>query len=295
MFIRLCYGLLLLLMTQLYVSYFLTGYAMNLTMLENSHQSANLMMILCVAPLQYLFHKDTRLKWFAVATLLGVWGALFISQVRTGVILPLFLCAIAALLGVARKRIFAATVITVFVVAALFIQIYPQKLIELTQKHESVYYRFESYFFSLHVVRKHPWLGIGLRTPRLEYLHDYTIKTKGLKLPRFKKSLQRTVTGENIFLTFMTGLGIPFTVIYTVSLLTVIILLLRQVRRKLPFRYFHPLVLMFPICAVFLHMLVDDGLMHPETSYLFHLLLGLVPIGSSPLKPIANEELEDKT
>jgi hypothetical protein len=87
-----------------------------------------------------------------------------------------------------------------------------------------------------------------------------------------------------MFFTFLADLGLPFTVIYTASVVFLLFSLLRMVFHPPAGFIFHPMVLLLPISGALLHYQVVDGLLHPQLSWFFHILLGLIPV-SAKLSP----------
>jgi uncharacterized protein YhfF len=138
-------------------------------------------------------------------------------------------------------------------------------------------YRVESYPFSRHVVKKAPWLGIGMRAPREEYLSDYRVTSPVMSKEEFRQLVARLVTPENVFLALMVGLGIPFVTVYVIGLVGLLYKLLVGIPRPPPRNGPAPVVLLVPIFGSILHSLTTDTLFSPQLSWFFHILLGLIP------------------
>ncbi len=164
-------------------------------------------------------------------------------------------------------------------ILAFFFHSLPPDKIGLT--YEPAYYRAENYPFSWHIASKHPFFGIGLRAPRDEYLDDYQIKYPYVTKEKFAESVKTIVSSENIFLTFAVELGFPFVVLYTLSLSILIYRLVDIVKDKKKQYILPPLALLLSITAGLLHFQVLDGLLHPQISWFFHILLGLIPVSST--------------
>lgn len=139
--------------------------------------------------------------------------------------------------------------------------------------------RIEFYPFSAHVAAKSPWVGIGLRTPREPYLTDYELRFTKQSKEQFAGEVSWLVTSQNMFLTFMTGFGIPFAVIYIFALVSLIIRLLRAVLNPPHDSAIAPLALLIPITGAILHYFMMDILIQPQIAWFFHALLALVPFG----------------
>jgi len=165
---------------------------------------------------------------------------------------------------------------------------------DIDKKHQSIAYRIENVFFSWHIAKKRWLLGNGLWAPRKAYLKDYDIRYPCLTKARFTKWTIGQRTSENNFLTFMADLGLPFVLIYSISLIILLKKLLHQYFRNPPGLPFPPLALLLPIVGEVLHLLVYEGLFHPQSSWYFHILLGLIPTfdnlpkskSDNPLQPI---------
>jgi hypothetical protein len=157
---------------------------------------------------------------------------------------------------------------------------------EKNRSHESVAYRMENVRFSWHLVREHPWFGIGLLAPREPYLQNYQVHYPYLTGEKFSAWTQKLRTSENNFLTFMADLGLPFTLLYSGAVIIVLVRLFNAAFLALPGTGFPPLALLLPLLGEILHFQVLDGLFHPHISWYFHVLLGLgaaVAAGAPPI------------
>ncbi|MGB6064771.1 MAG: hypothetical protein WBG50_08175, partial [Desulfomonilaceae bacterium] len=83
---------------------------------------------------------------------------------------------------------------------------------------------------------------------------------------------------EPVFLSFMADLGFPFLLIYCLAVLLLCIRLVRLVKHPMSGSSLPPLALLLSILAGLLHFQVLDGLFHPQVSWFFHILLGLIPV-----------------
>lgn len=138
-------------------------------------------------------------------------------------------------------------------------------------------YRLESYPFSWHIVKQHPLFGIGLRTPRTQFLTDYRVGDTSFDRKSFTIDVNHIVTSENIFLTLMVGLGLPFVVLYCFALVILLLRLASSLLRAIPTTLIHPVVLCVLLVAAILHGLTTDVLLYPQINWFFHILLGLIP------------------
>ena len=146
---------------------------------------------------------------------------------------------------------------------------------KLSQEYPS--YRIENYFFSWGIARQHPLLGIGLSSPRDRFLQDYQIKYPYENREKFAGELAIIHTPDNQLLTFLYGLGFPFTLIYFLAVLTLLVKLVGMAFRPPPGLYFPPLALLFPLAAALIHFQFYDGLLFPQSCWFFHILLSLIP------------------
>jgi len=144
-------------------------------------------------------------------------------------------------------------------------------------QYEPAYYRVESIMFSWHVAVKHPFLGIGLLTPREDFLQDYVIKYPYVTREKFRHSLASIKVADNMFLTLMVGVGFPFLLLYSSSLILLLARLRRTIGAHPAVTLIPPLALFLPLAGAFLTFLVYDLLLHPQVCWFFHLLLGLIP------------------
>ncbi len=152
--------------------------------------------------------------------------------------------------------------------------------------HESVAYRLENIRFSWHLVREHPWLGIGLWASREAYLQDYEIKYPYLTKEDFSAWTRKLKTSENNFLTFMADLGFPFILLYGGVVLVILGRLMGQALQSPALAVFPPLALLLPLMGEILHLQVFDGLFHPQVSWFFHILLGLAAANTRSYAPL---------
>jgi O-antigen ligase len=200
--------------------------------------------------------------------------ALYLNVIRTTLVIPLVLAVEAAWGRALRWRWVALLAIPMLTAAAYLAAHVPA--IRTGKGSESVYYRVENYRFSLHLALKHPWFGIGLRAPRDDFLKDYELKYPFVSREQFAASVRRIRTSENIFLTFLAEVGLPFTLLYVCALVVLLRRLLRRVRAPGPAAVIPPLALLLPLTAALLHFQLLDGLFHPQISWFFHVLLGLI-------------------
>jgi O-antigen ligase len=255
------------------------------------HQLVDMVFLLGVGPLALISWGKPLRVLVGICILGFTCLVLFLAGVQaidSGVLIPPVLLLLAILVGSFRLKttiLLLMVAVVTFAVAANFIEYYSRK------DHSDLEYqayRVESYPFSWHIAKKHPFLGIGLRSPRQEFLQGYDIWHPQLTRKSLVLAVKNEVTSENIFLTFMVGLGLPFAILYAAVLLFLLGRLVRDVLRPPPDQAFHPLVLLIPLTAAFLHSLTTDTFMSPELAWYFHLLLGLIPKPAAVTAPERN-------
>ena len=240
------------------------------------HSYTHMIFLLSFAPLAML-SQNSRPGFLFGLILLGLsFLAFCLSKDIYSPLIAVGLVFWGAFWGRWRLKYFVLIFLVLLVVIGVFRHKIPWQ--KATRDQESVWYRVESFPFTLKITREHPLFGIGLRTPRIKFLEDYQIKYPGLKKEKFAEALSRMVTCDNLFLTFITGLGLPFLIIYSAALLLLYLRLLVLTFRspeKLPLP---PLALLLPITAGLLSFSMFDTLLFPQLSWYFHILLGLIPL-----------------
>jgi hypothetical protein len=240
----------------------------------SNHPLTNLILLLSFAPLTLLREKSRPLVVLGIILLTLSYVVLCLSERLSVVLIPVGLGVAALLFGALRlKHLIAALLVT-----GLIIGLSSQQILWFKMSKEYPTYRIENIFFSWDIVRQHPFLGIGLSSPRDQFLKNYQIKYPYETKEKFAKDLAFIVTPDNQILTFMTGLGFPFTIIYFLAVLALMVKLAGTFFRPPPGLYFHPLVLLFPLAAALIHFQLYDGLLFPQNCWFFHILLGLIPL-----------------
>ena len=135
-------------------------------------------------------------------------------------------------------------------------------------------HRLELYPFALHVYKKHPWMGIGLRPQTHEkYLGDY--QQQHPEVTKFAAEVKSLQTFDNMLVTAFVELGTLMTLTYLGLIIFIIINYCRQVR---PFadsqgRDFFRLL---PLVGLAVHSLTYDSLLVHPVNWLFHVQLGIL-------------------
>lgn len=243
------------------------------------HPQVSLSLLLAFAPLSCLLGRESRWRVAAWALLGTACLVLFLSGLRVALVMPVLLAGVVLLLGTMRLRSFLLLAGLSALLAGAFLLLFPEKRLHLA--HESLYYRVENYPFSLSIAREHPWLGIGLGVPRTAYLENYTLRYPHVERESFRFELEKIKVSENILLTFLTGLGLPFTLLYCGGVALIYGRLFKAVRRKAFLDGLPALAVFLSVTAGLGHFLLYDGLLHPQVSWFFHVLLGLAPLGAT--------------
>jgi hypothetical protein len=243
---------------------------------SNPHPLASRILLLGFAPLVLCFGPSGRLVKIAAGFLLGLgYLILFLSGLQSAVLIPPLLCILATFFGAFRLKYLLALFIPLLIIITYFFFHLPPR--KMGKEVEPVYYRLENYAFSWSIAVRHPVLGIGLWAPRGEFLNDYEIKYPYVTREKFAGSVKGIRTSDNMFLTFMADLGFPFLLLYSFSLFFLLIRLTRRVVEPSSASFLPPLALLLPISAGLLHFQIYDGLLFPQISWFFHILLGLIP------------------
>jgi len=246
----------------------------------NPHPIACRVLILYFAPLALILRGGRPGVILGVSLLCLSYVVFLVSNLRSAALIPVALGVIAVIFGTIRLRYFAAILVPLILILGIFFHSLPAVKIGLD--YEPAYYRAENYPFSWHIAKKHPILGIGLRAPREGYLEDYEIRYPYVNKETFRESVTRIVTSENIFLNFMVDLGFPFLILYTASIIILLFRLIRVARKKDSQNYLPAMALLLPITAALMHFQVLDGLLHPQITWFFHILLGMIPRTQDP-------------
>ncbi len=135
-------------------------------------------------------------------------------------------------------------------------------------------HRLELYSFALHVYKKHPLVGIGLRPHTHEtYLLDY--QPQYPEVTNFASEVKQLQTFDNMLVTAFVELGSLMTLTYLGLIIFIIINYRRQVR---PFKESRgrDFVRLLPLVGLAVHSLTYDSLLFPPINWLFHVQLGIL-------------------
>lgn len=239
----------------------------------HSHALAGMLLLLSTGPV-HLFLSGGRGPRIAALLLLGLgYLAGFLAGSRFLVLLPLVLIPLLAGQGRFSRRVALAALAASLLLVLFYFSLYPREIPRL-YNYESVFYRLEGYPAAWEILRQKPLLGIGIRTPRVEYLQSFQPLWGIVDAPVFLRVVQRNITFDNQFLSLLVETGIPATLLY-LGLLTQ---LFRKYRAKIRAGLLDKPAegaLSFALLASLIHFLVCDGLYFPQTNWFFHVMLGL--------------------
>jgi hypothetical protein len=273
-FLRLCLLMLSGILLLILPAYLLSG-KVPLFLDSNPHPLANKIMLLWFAPLTLLWGRPAQKFWGAF--LIGLSYLMFsVMELRSAVLLPLIIGVLAVFCGGLRLKHLLLILLGAGVILFYFVRHLPKE--KIGKGYEPAYYRVENYPFSWHIAVSHPFLGIGLLTPRAEFLKDYKIKYPYVTRGQFEHSLKEIIVADNMFLTFMAGAGFPFLLLYSFSLGALMTRLVGSLGDNPSARVVPPLALMLPLVTALLSFFVYDILLHPQVCWFFSVLLGLIPM-----------------
>ena len=247
------------------------------------HPVGSRLLLMSFAPLSLLFgnvRRDRILGGIILsADLITIYIVGRYAFIESILIIPAIVSVIAFFVfkwtGASRRIM--ATILALTVVAGVFFAYANPK--NLNRDHISVAYRVESLFFSIDIASKHPWLGNGLWAPRDSLAKDYTLHYPFVSAEQFSEWVRNQRTSEDLYLTFLADLGVPFVILYFGSVMYLLIKLVQMSRRPDSNLGFHPAAILLPLLAECLRFIVVDDLFEPQLSWFFHILLGLVAAG----------------
>jgi len=255
-----------------FLGYFITGYIEHFIS-DRSHPLTNVILLLSFAPLTLLGQKSRPLMVLGIILLGLSYITLCLSERISVVFIPLGVCLVGACFGTLRWKHF----VLICLVMALVVGAFHQKILWFKLSKTYPAYRVESFPFSWTIVKKYPWLGIGLRAPREKFVQDYQPTYPAVTKEEFARVTHDIVSADNQFLTLLVGLGVPFTLTYLAAVGILLARLAGLAFKPPPGRFLHPLVLLFPLTVGLVHFQFFDGLLFPPSCWFFHLLLGLIP------------------
>lgn len=247
---------------------------------DDLHQFVSMVLILSFSALSLLGHRRPLVKLLGAVALLECYIALYVCAVggvELGVLIPAVMLIPAFFISMARPTSRYGLVAVLLVVAIITAHYVSRVSSEKFSGTDYQAERLEFYTLSVHVMQKHPWWGIGLRTPRDEALSDYKVWHPRLTEKRFAEEARRLVTSQNIFVTFMVGFGVPFGILYLTAIIALYIRLTRATWRPPPNAGIPSMALLIPVTGCILHFSAMDIMLMPQIAWGFHVLLGLIP------------------
>ncbi|MFH0782134.1 MAG: hypothetical protein V2B20_09325 [Pseudomonadota bacterium] len=274
MFARFCLVLLTLLLLFGLAGFFLYGDVVYLADIHK-HTFNGLILLLSFGPLAFLYGGKRWLVIIGVVYLLA--GSYVISLSFDPMIwFPPLLLFGWMLISMKKKRYILIPILCVILLVSLF-QKYKLPDHYYNKESISIWARVENIFFSYHMAKKRPLLGIGLVAPRIGYLDDYTIVYPYVTREKFSAVLpEENRSSENQFLTFMCDLGFPFLLMYSFSVAFLYLKLLKNIREHGRGGKRNAIVLWIPITGSLIHFQVYDSLLQPQICWFFHILLGMI-------------------
>jgi len=249
------------------------------------HALAGTLLLLSAGPI-HLVGSGSR-RWRSVAVILLLLGCVvcFMAGSRFVVLLPFALIpAYVAFKSISwRQATLGIGVSTV--VAAVFFVVFPGK-VPRAVNYESTFYRVEAFPATWEILKQHPLLGVGIRTPRAPFLESY-VPVSGLATKAaFMGTLKRNVTWDNQYLSLLCGVGVPLTLLYLFLAGRLLATYLRRVWRQ-EIDHATERAVTFALLASVIHFAVHDGLFYPQISWFFHLLLGVGAYYLSDTAPLS--------
>lgn len=237
------------------------------------HALAGTLLLLSAGPI-HLAASQSRF-WRCVAAALLLLGCVvcFLAGSRFVVLLPFVLIPVYVAFKSLTLRWAALGFGVSTMVAAVFFVVFPQK-VPRAINYESAYYRVEAFPATWEIMKQHPLLGVGIRTPRKPFLQAYVpvsgLATRGA----FMATLGRNVTWDNQYLSLLCGVGVPLTLLYLFLTGRLLASYLRRAWRQ-EIDHATERAVTFALLASAIHFAVHDGLFYPQISWFFHLLLGV--------------------
>ena len=245
----------------------------------NHNGMANLMLLLAAGPLSLLLRSASwkeRAVWGCVVAV--GFLACFLIGSRFVILLPFVLLPLLLLTGALRKRVAAVLLGAFLAVAALFFTLLPDKVLQM-KNYESVFYRVEGIPAALHIVKQHPFFGIGIRAPREPYLQDYQLHFDLVDRDLFMEVVRKIGTSDNVLTTMLVGLGLVPTLVYLFMMGGYGLRLIRALKVRRESGLLHSAI---GICLVasLIHFTLHDGLLYPQVNWFFHFFIGLLPLAA---------------
>jgi hypothetical protein len=278
-FVWLCLTLLVLIVILALWGYYFHGQVIYYT--DEAHGLVNLILLFWFCPLTLMSQRKPWMIILGLIVMLASYVALYLSGViegvEAGMLIPVAAMVPACVVLWQRPGARAVMFIGLFVLAAVGSYYISYASRETFSQKAYQAGRMEYYPFSWHIAKKHPFGGIGLRTSREPYLEDYDLWHPYHTKNEFRALVATFKVSQNMFLTIMVGLGIPFLILYCFALLVLFVRLTRAAVRPPPDAYPPPIALLIPLTAGLFYLVIMDLLWMPQIAWFFHILLGMIP------------------
>lgn len=223
--------------------------------------------LLSAGPLHLVRRESWRAKLMGW-TLLGLGVAMILLTQKRGTFLAVGGMLLIAGIWYGRRR--ALLLIAAVLVAVATLGYY--RAIPFSRPASDLH-RLELYHFGYHILRQHPWLGIGLRSYSHErYLGDYQLRQPEHVL--FPQTVAQQQTFDNLLLTGLVELGTLMTLVYLALVTVIIFRYWRLAAPQLPRD--EQFLSLLPLVGLAIHSMTYDSLLFPQVNWLFHAQLGLL-------------------
>jgi len=246
----------------------------------NLHHWIDVIFLLCCIPLSMIFRKPRQAVCGIVTVFLG-YMYLFLTRVRSAILIPICVSMVLLFSNFARRKFMIIALIVMLAGLLGFVIFFPDRVTKLNLQHGSISYRVENYPFSWHIACRHPLTGIGIRSSREKFLADYHPTGIYGQQGKFAVQVKRLVTSENIFLTLLVGLGLPFTLLFMGGIGALMWQLKKYLKTGNGSKIFHPAALFLVLSCCLLHALIYDSFLRLQVSWYFFIFLGLIPINEN--------------
>jgi hypothetical protein len=272
-----CFSFAVVVFTEIAVHYANPSAAWNKVgfLVGNPIPTTGLLIALLSGPLSLLASRSKGIKAIGLVLLLSGLILTVLTEKRSALLAIVVMFAV----WVAYKRSrLGYAVIALMVVSAL---VFPMRSMSLLKpldpsisSHFTVLYRLEQYPFALHILEKHAFTGIGLRSfSHTKFLEDY--QRKNPRLICFEAEVKQIQTFDNMVLTSLVELGSIFTVAYLSLLAYVAVTYFRSCGTNGTDNRYR-IYSVFPLIGLSVQSMAYDSLMFPSINWLFHAHLGIL-------------------
>lgn len=248
-----------------------------LLLMGNPLPAGAMILLLLASPMILLTRDLSKYLRFALILTLIASTAIIILLAKKGPLLGLMFVIL--FLAIVRGRKYLTPILGWVFLAGLLVYFLAPWNAENKPKVDPIYSisaRAESFFFGLHIIKKHPIFGIGFKSDPAPYLENYTPKfPEQLSKEEYSRFITNQRTFENIFVAFAVELGGLFTAIYFGGVLYMFYECLKKSRS--PYQKDNTAILIFSVMTGFtIISCTFDTLRYPNLNWMFHSLLGLM-------------------